>query len=72
MNLADLDACDDLAAMQQMARASLLETRSSLLEREATISRHEQELHYRQIKIDALLYELRASSAGASVRSRSS
>lgn len=58
MNLADLDACDDLAALRQMAKSSLLETRSSLLEREATITRHEQELHYRQSKIDALLFEL--------------
>ena len=58
MNLADLDACDDIAALRQTAKSSLIEATSSLLEREATIARHEQELHYRQTRIDALLFEL--------------
>ena len=51
MNLADLDSCDDIAALRQTAK-------SSLLERDATITRHEQELQYRQTRIDALLFEL--------------
>ena len=54
MNLAELDACDDIAALRQTAK-------SSLLEREvirATLTRLDQELHYRQSKIDALLFEL--------------
>lgn len=51
MNLADLDACDDIAALRQAARASLLE-------RDATIVRIDQELQYRQTRIDALLFEL--------------
>ncbi len=54
MNLADLDACDDIAALRQTARSSLLEHEAI----RATITRHEQELHYRQVKIDALLFEL--------------
>lgn len=54
MNLAELDACDDIAALRQTAK-------SSLLEREvirATLTRLDQELHYRQTRIDALLFEL--------------
>lgn len=58
MNLADLDACDDIAALRQTAKSSLIEATSSLLERDATITRHEQELQYRQTRIDALLFEL--------------
>jgi transposase len=54
MNLADLDVCDDIAALRQTAKSSLLE-RDAI---RATITRHEQELHYRQVKIDALLLEL--------------
>lgn len=54
MNLADLDACDDIAALRQTARSSLLEHEAI----RATIARHEQELQYRQTKIDALLFEL--------------
>lgn len=44
--------------MRQAAKYSLIEAKSSLLERDATITRHEQELQYRQTKIDALLFEL--------------
>lgn len=51
MNLADLESIQDLSALRAAAR-------SSFLERDATITRHEQELHYRQSKIDALLFEL--------------
>jgi transposase len=61
MNLADLDACDDIAALRQAAKSSLIEATSSLREREvirATLTRHEQELQYRQTRIDALLFEL--------------
>ena len=51
MNLADLESIQDLSALRAAAR-------SSFLERDATLTRHEQELHYRQSKIDALLFEL--------------
>lgn len=51
MNLADLESIQDLSALRAAAR-------SSFLERDALITRHEQELHYRQSKIDALLFEL--------------
>ena len=54
MNLAELDACDDIAALRQTAKSSLLEH----VVIRATLTRHEQELHYRQRKIDALLFEL--------------
>ena len=51
MNLADLESIQDLSALRTAAR-------SSFLERDALITRHEQELQYRQSKIDALLFEL--------------
>ena len=51
MNLADLESIQDLSALRAAAR-------SSFLERDARITRLDQELHYRQAKIDALLLEL--------------
>lgn len=54
MNLAELESIQDLSALRAAARSSFLE-RDAI---RATIARHEQELHYRQAKIDALLFEL--------------
>lgn len=51
MNLADLECIQDLAALRAAAN-------KALLERDAIINRHAQELQYRQTKIDALLFEL--------------
>lgn len=51
MNLAGLECIQDVAALRAAAHAALLE-------RDAIIHRHAQELQYRQTKIDALLFEL--------------
>ena len=51
MNLAELECIQDLTALRAAAN-------KALLERDAIIHRHTQELQYRQTKIDALLFEL--------------
>ena len=57
MNLVKLESIQDLSALRAAAR-------SSFLEGDATITRHEQELHYPQHKIGALLFELARPKRG--------